>query len=84
MPVRWKTLDSSALTSRVQADQQVGFGGLVTSPELALRSVRDEFPGPLPKFGERIEVDGATYRIAKVGNHPRSPLVTLSLTSTDE
>jgi hypothetical protein len=38
----------------------------------------------LPKFGERIEVDGTDYRISRVSNHPRSPLLTLSLSSTDE
>ena len=31
-----------------------------------------------------IEVDGTEYRITKVGNHPRSPLLTLTLSSTDE
>jgi hypothetical protein len=38
----------------------------------------------LPKFGERIEVDGTAYRISRVSNHPRSPLLTLTLSSTDE
>jgi hypothetical protein len=84
MTARWKTIDLTALASRVRADQQIDVGGFVQSPDLTLRVVRDDFPGPLPKFGERIEVDGATYRIAKVGNHPRSPLLTLSLSSTDE
>jgi hypothetical protein len=82
--VRWKTLDFTALASRVRADQQIDLGGFVASPDLTLRVAKDDFPGPPPKFGERIEVDGAEYRIAKVGNHPRSPLLTLSLTSTDE
>jgi hypothetical protein len=38
----------------------------------------------VPAFGQRIEVGGESYRIAKVGGHPRSPLLTLVLTSTDE
>jgi hypothetical protein len=38
----------------------------------------------LPKFGERIEVDGTDYRISRVAIHPRSPLLTLTLSSTDE
>jgi hypothetical protein len=84
VPVRWKMLDFTALASRVRADQQIDLGGFVTSPDLTLRVAKDDFPGPPPKFGERIKVAGATYRIAKVGNHPRSPLVTLSLSSTDE
>jgi hypothetical protein len=29
-------------------------------------------------------VDGAHYRINRVSRHPRSPLLTLSLSSTDE
>ena len=38
----------------------------------------------LPKFGERIEVDGTEYRISKVSAHTRSPILNLSLTTTDE
>ena len=35
-------------------------------------------------LGERIEVEGVQYRISQVSGHPRSPLLTLSLSSTDE
>lgn len=35
-------------------------------------------------LGERIEVEGDEYRIAQVANHPRSPLLTFSLATTDE
>ena len=34
--------------------------------------------------GERIEVEGIEYRISQVSSHPRSPLLTLSLSTTDE
>jgi hypothetical protein len=81
---RWKTLDLDVLLSRVRAEQQIDLGGFVASPDLSLRVIKTAFPGPLPKFGERFEVDGIDYRITKVGNHPRSPLITLSLTSVDE
>jgi hypothetical protein len=81
---RWKTLDLDVLASRVRKDQQLDMGGFVESPDLSLRVLKSAFPGPLPKFGERIEVDGTAYRIAKVGNHPRSPLLILNLTTPDE
>jgi len=84
VPVRWMPPDFSALACRVRADQQIDLGGFVTSPDLTLRVARGDLPGPLAKFGERIKVDGVEYRIGKVGNHPRSPLLTLSLSSTDE
>jgi hypothetical protein len=82
--VKWKTLDLAALASRAREEQQIEMGGFVSSPDLSLRLAKQDFSGPPPKFGERIEVAGTTYRIAKVGNHPRSPLLTLSLSSTDE
>jgi hypothetical protein len=81
---RWKTIDLLVLVSRMRNDQQIDMGGFVESPDLSLRVPKSAFPGPTPKFGERIQVDGVDYRIYKIGNHPRSPLLTLSLTSTDE
>jgi hypothetical protein len=81
---RWKSIDLLVLVSRIRGDQQIDMGGFVESPDLSLRVANASFPAALPKFGERIVVDGADYRISKVSNHPRSPLLTLSLTSTDE
>jgi hypothetical protein len=81
---RWKSIDLLVLVSRVRNDQQIDIGGFVDSPDLSLRVPKLAFPGPLPKFGERIELDGTEYRISKVSSHPRSPLLTLSLFSTDE
>jgi hypothetical protein len=81
---RWKNLDLLVLASRVRADQQIDLGGFVASPDLSLRVAKSDFPDQLPKFGERIVVNGAEYRISKVSNHPRSPLLTLSLSSVDE
>ncbi|MEI7927516.1 MAG: hypothetical protein WCH40_03130 [Verrucomicrobiales bacterium] len=81
---RWKGLDLLVLVSRVRNDQQIDMGGFVDSPDLSLRVPKLAFAGPLPKFGERIEVDGSEYRISQVSSHPRSPLLTLSLSTTDE
>jgi len=81
---RWKDIPLLVLVSRVRNDQQIDMGGFVESPDLNLRVPKLAFPAALPKFGDRIEVDGTEYRIAKVANHPRSPLLTLSLSSTDE
>ena len=81
---RWKSIDLLVLVSRVKREQQIDMGGFVDSPDLSLRVPKLAFPGPFPKFGERIEVDGTEYRISQVSNHPRSPLLTLSLTTTDE
>lgn len=81
---RWKNIPLLVLVSRVRHDQQIDMGGFVDSPDLSLRVPKLAFPDALPKFGERIEVDVTEYRISKVSNHPRSPLLTLSLSSTDE
>ena len=81
---RWKTINLLVLVSRVRNDQQIDMGGFVESPDLSLRAPKSAFPHALPKFGERIEVDGAEYRISKVSAHTRSPLFNLSLTTTDE
>jgi hypothetical protein len=74
---RWQGLDLLVLVSRVKREQQIEMGGFVESPDLSLRVPKLAFPGTLPKFGERIEVDGAQYRISQASCHPRSPLLTL-------
>jgi hypothetical protein len=81
---RWQELDLLVLVSRVKREQQIDMGGFVDSPELSLRVPKLAFPNTLPKFGERIEVDGTEYRISQVSSHPRSPILTLSLSTTDE
>lgn len=81
---RWQTIDLLVLVSRLKREQQIDMGGFVDSPDLSLRVPKLAFAGPLPKFGERIEVDGSEYRISQVSSHPRSPLLTLSLSTTDE
>lgn len=80
----WKDTSLHVLVSRVRSDQQIEIGGFVESPELSLRVLKSSFTGEFPKFGERIQLDGKDYRIAKVGFHPSSPILTLSMTSTDE
>lgn len=80
----WKGVPLLVLVSRLSNDQQIEAGGFVESPDLSLRVPKRAFPGALPKFGERIEVDGAEYRITRVASHPRSPILTLTLTTTDE
>ena len=81
---RWNGIDLLVLASRIRRDQQIDLGGFVDNPDLSLRVPRTAFSGDLPKFGDRIEVDGEDYRIVQVSNHPRSPLLTLSLSTTDE
>ena len=81
---RWQGIDLLVLISRVKREQQIEMGGFVESPELSLRVPKVAFPNTLPKFGERIEVEGTEYRISQVSSHPRSPLLTLSLSTTDE
>jgi hypothetical protein len=80
----WKELDLLVLASRVKRDQQIDMGGFVDSPDLSLRVPKNAFPGDFPKFGERMEVEGEEYRISQVSCHPRSPLITLSLSTVDE
>jgi hypothetical protein len=81
---RWQGIDLLVLVSKVDTKQQIDMGGFVESPDLSLRVPKAAFSNTLPKFGERIEVDGAEYRISQVSGHPRSPLLTLSLSTTDE
>ena len=81
---RWNGLGLQVLVSRARRDQQVNIGGLVDAPELTLRVARASFPAALPAPGHRIEVDGAAWRISQVSNHPRSPILSFTLTTTDE
>ena len=81
---RWNGINLLVLVSRNRNEQQLDIGGFVDSPDLSLRVPKLAFPDALPKLGERMEVDGADYRITRVSSHPRSPLLTLSLSSTNE
>ncbi len=81
---RWNNLDLLVLASRVERDQQIDIGGFVDSPDMSARVPRTAFPSTMPKTGDRFEVDGECYRITRVSGHPRSPLLTLVLSSTDE
>ena len=81
---RWNNINLLVLVSRNRNEQQLDIGGFVDSPDLNLRVPKLAFPAALPKLGERMEVDGADYRITRASSHPRSPLLTLSLSSTDE
>ena len=80
----WNGMNLSVLVSRLRNEQQIDLGGMVESPDLSVRVAKSAFPTALPKMGERFTVDGTDYRIAKVSSHPRSPLLTLTLSSTDE
>lgn len=81
---RWHGLDLLVLVSRVKNEQQIDMGGFVETPDLSVRVPKAAFARTLPKIGERIEVDGNEYRISQVSGHPRSPLLTLSLSTTNE
>ena len=81
---QWQGVSLIVLASRISTGSEIAIGGYVESPDLSVRVPRAAFTGPVPAFGQRIEVGGESYRIAKVGGHPRSPLLTLVLTSTDE
>ena len=80
----WTDRNRLLLVSPNRTGQQLDIGGFGDSPNLSLRVPKIAFPAALPKLGERMEVDGAVYRITRVSSHPRSPLLTLSLSSTDE
>ncbi|MBP7948915.1 MAG: hypothetical protein KA004_04605 [Verrucomicrobiales bacterium] len=81
---RWQNTDLLVLVSRVESTQQIEMGGYVESPDLSLRVPKVAFTGELPQFGQRIDVDGTEYRITRVAGHPRSPLLTLTLSAADE
>ena len=81
---RWKGIDLLVLASRLRNEQQLDIGGFVDSPDMSLRVPKAAFPGALPKLGERISIEGEDYRITRVANHPRSPLLTLTLNTANE
>ena len=81
---RWNNLDLLVLASRVERDQQMEIGGFVDSPDMSVRVPKAAFPAARPKTGDRFEVDDECYRITRVSGHPRSPLLTIVLSSADE
>ena len=81
---RWNNLDLLVLASQVERDQQMEIGGFVDSPDMSVRVPKASFPAARPKNGDRFEVDDECYRITRVSGHPRSPLLTIVLSSADE
>ncbi len=81
---RWQTTSFLALATTIKVEQQMELGGFVEMPDLNLKFPKNVFTGAIPEFGQRIVVDGKQYRIIKVSGHPRSPLMTLTLSTTDE
>jgi hypothetical protein len=84
VPARWQNTDLIVLASRIGTESGIAVGGYVESPDLTIRVPRTAFTGPVPQYGQRITVDGEVYRISRVSSHPRSPLLTLVLTTPDE
>ena len=80
----WNGINLSVLVSRVRGEQQIEIGGFVESPDLSVRVAKSAFQAASPKMGERIVVDCTAYRIGKVSSHPRSPILTLTLSTADE
>ncbi len=67
--IRWKTLEFTALASRVRADQQIDLGGFVTSPDLTLRVARDELSRPVAEV-RRAHRGGRRHLPHRQGGQP--------------
>ncbi len=81
---QWQGVTLRGLASRVRDEQKIALGGFVDAPEISLRVARAAFTNGVPEVGQRLTVAGDEYRVTKLSRHPRSPLLTLTLSTPDE
>jgi hypothetical protein len=81
----WNGRTFTALASRVRESQKLDVGGYVESPEITIRALKSSFSsGAMPELGDLVAVDGVEYRVTKPSNHPRSPILLLTLSTANE
>lgn len=84
VPARWNGRDLMVLASRERREEQIDLGGFVAAPEMTVRVAQADFSDTLPAQGDRIEVAGDEFRVSRLARHPRSPVLSLILSTADE
>jgi len=73
----WKERTLHALVSDNPLRHDLGLGGFEAKGDSTMKVLRSELGADRPKLGERVEFQGAGYRITRVTDHPQFPMIVL-------
>lgn len=82
-PVTWKGKTYPALISDPATGEDLGIGGFTGTGDFTVKIMRSAFGDARPKLGEIIGFEDARYRITRITDHPRYPMVVLVVSPED-
>lgn len=82
--VTWNGRSLRALVSDPAIGEELNLGGFTSTGDFTIKiSIADFEGGSRPKLGEIIGFDGDHFRISRVTNHPRYPMLVLVVSPKD-
>jgi len=82
-PVTWNGRTYPALVSDPAIGEDLGIGGFTGTGDFTVKIMRSALGDARPKLGEIIGFEGARYRITRITDHPRYPMVVLVVSPED-
>lgn len=82
-PVVWKGRTYPALVSDPAIGEDLGIGGFTGAGDFTVKIMRSALGSARPRLGEIIGFEGSRYRISRVSDHPRYPMVVLVVSPED-
>lgn len=81
--VSWNGRTFSALVSDPTIGEDLGLGGFSGTGDFTVKIMRSALGTARPKLGEIIGFENARYRITRITDHPRYPMVVLVVSPED-
>jgi len=82
--VTWNSRSFRALVSEPAIGEELNLGGFTGTGDFTVKiPIADFNGGPRPKLGDVIGFDGDRFRITRVTNHPRYPMLVLVVSPRD-
>jgi len=81
--VTWNGQTYPALVSDPTIGEDLGLGGFSETGDFTVKIMRLAFGTARPKLGEIIGFENARYRITRITDHPRYPMVVLVVSPED-
>lgn len=82
-PVTWNGKTFSALVSDPAIGEDLGLGGFSGTGDFTIKIMRSALGEARPKLGEIFGFENAQYRITRITDHPRYPMVVLVVSPED-
>lgn len=82
-PVTWNGKEFPALISDPAIGEDLDLGGFTGTGDFTIKIMRAALGASRPKLGEIIRYEGGGYRITRITDHPRYPMVVLVVSPED-